>query len=49
MDRKDQMPAGGCGNCGAHAEETQSMKRKKLEWDGQTWLCKACTAQGKAV
>jgi len=43
MERnKDQMPAGGCNQCGAYAGETQSYKRKRLVWDGSGWVCKDC-------
>jgi len=39
---KDQLPAGGCGNCGAHDEEPQHVLRLHLFWDGASWLCRDC-------
>jgi len=46
MERnKDQMPAGGCNQCGAYAGETQSYKRKRLVWDGSDWVCNECNRE----
>ena len=40
--KRDQLPAGGCSNCGAFAGETQSIMRKNLAWSGTDWECRDC-------
>lgn len=44
---KDQLPAAGCGNCGAYAGEPQGVLRKRLVMRGSTWVCRKC-AKGAA-
>lgn len=39
---KDQMPTGGCQNCGKHEGETQSVMRKHLVRENDSWLCRDC-------
>lgn len=46
MERKDQLPAAGCANCGAFAEETQNSRRKNLTWSGTCWECRDCINVG---
>ncbi len=44
MKRKDQLPAGGCEQCGAHTGESQSVMRKTLTRINNSWLCSKCAA-----
>jgi len=49
MNKNDQMPAGGCENCGSYDGEEQSVLREKLIRDGDSWVCRPCYIQGKDV
>lgn len=48
MENKDQLPAGGCGNCGAYDGESQSILRKRFVRSSDSWLCRKCAKKVEA-
>jgi hypothetical protein len=42
MEKNDQMPSGGCGVCGKYDGMAQWVLRKRLRWNGSTWICWEC-------
>lgn len=49
MERKEQLPAGGCSNCGAYDGEPQHVLRQQLSWDGSGWVCRDCLRGNRFV
>ncbi len=41
-----QPPGHGCDNCGKWEEGPDHIKRKRLRYDGNDWLCAECRKDG---